>query len=198
MDLTGLLNDTLSGDTVSQISQSIGADEGSTNNAIQAALPILLGGLAHQSSTDEGASALAGALERDHDGSLLDNLGGLFGGMVGDNRAANGAGILGHIFGGRQQTIEQGVSQASGMDMSKVGPLLAILAPIVMGAIGRTRQQSGAGAADLGGLLGGAVQQSGAGSGLMGILGSVLDRNRDGSAMDDVAGMLGGMLGGRR
>src|SRR5689334_10700173 len=56
MDLTGLLNDTLSGDTVSQISQTIGADESSTSNAIQAALPMLLGGLAQQTSTEEGAS----------------------------------------------------------------------------------------------------------------------------------------------
>ena len=70
MDLTGILNDALGGDTVSQISQTIGADEDSTNSAIQAALPALLGGLAHQSSTDEGAEELAGALER---GELEDN-----------------------------------------------------------------------------------------------------------------------------
>jgi hypothetical protein len=197
MDLTGLLNDTLSGDTVSQISQTIGADESSTSNAIQAALPMLLGGLAQQTSTEDGASALAGALERDQHSSVLDNLGGLLGGMMGGN-AANGSGILGHIFGGQQDTVAQGVSQASGLDMGKVGPLLAILAPIVMGAIGRAHQGSGGDTGSLAGMIGGTAQQMGAGSGLMGILGSVLDRNHDGSAIDDVAGMLGGLLGGRR
>lgn len=196
MNLTGLINDALSGDTVSQISQTIGEDESTTSSAIQAALPMLLGGLAHNSSTEEGASALAGALDRDHDGSVLNDIGGLISGALGGG-AANGGGILGHIFGGQQATVAQGVSQASGMDMSKVGPLLAILAPIVMGAIGRTRQQGGVGTADLGGLLGGAAQQMGGGSGLMGILGQVLDRNHDGSALDDVAGMLGGFLGRR-
>ena len=195
MDLTGILNDSLGGDTVSQISQTIGADESSTSSAIQAALPALLGGLAHQSSTDEGEAELAGALERDQHSGVLDNLGGLISGALG-GKAANGEGILGHIFGGQHQTVAQGVSQASGLDMSKVGPLLAILAPIVMGAVSRAHSSSGGGG--LAGMLGGAARQMGAGSGLMGILGSVLGGNHDGSAMDDVAGMLGGMLGGRR
>lgn len=197
MDLSGILNDTLGGNTVSQISQAIGADESSTSSAIQAALPMLLGGLANNSSSDQGASSLMGAIDRDHDGSVLDDIGGLIAGQVG-GRAGNGAGILGHIFGGSQAPVEQAVSQSSGLDMSKVGPLLAILAPIVMGAIGRSRQQGNVGTSDLGGLLGGAAQQMGGGSDLMGMLGGLLDRDGDGSAVDDVMGMLGGMLGGRR
>jgi hypothetical protein len=194
MNLTGLLSDALNDNTISQISQQIGADEGTTVNAIQAALPMLLGGLATNSANEQGATSLAGALERDHDGSILDNLGG----FLSDPSSGQGAGILGHIFGGSQRTIEDGVSQASGLDMSKVGPLLMMLAPIVMGALGRTQREQGVGAGDLAGLLGGATQQVGAGSGLLGVLSSVLDRDRDGTAIDDVAGMLGGLLSGRR
>jgi hypothetical protein len=194
MNLTGLLNDALNSDTVSQISQQLGADEGTTGNAIQAALPMLLGGLANNSASEEGASALAGALDRDHDGSVLDDLAG----FLGNYSSGQGAGILGHIFGGSQGAVEQGVSQASGLDMGKVGPLLMMLAPIVMGALGRSQRQSGMGAGDLAGLLGGATQQMGSGSQLMGILSSVLDSDHDGSAIDDVAGMIGGFLGGRR
>ena len=197
MDLTGILNDVLSGDNVSQISQAIGADESSTSSAISAALPMILGGLANNSATDQGAAGLAGALDRDHDGSVLDDIGGLIAGQVGGG-AGDGAGILGHIFGGQHDTVAQGVSQSSGLNMSQVGPLLAILAPIVMGAIGRARQSGQVGTSDLSGLLGGAAQQMGGGSGLMGMLGGLLDRNHDGSAVDDVVGMLGGMLSGRR
>lgn len=197
MDLTGILQDALGGNTVGQISQAIGADESSTGSAIQAALPMLLGGLANNSASEEGASGILGAIDRDHDGSVLDDIGGLIAGNVGGG-AGNGAGILGHIFGGGQGGVEQTVSQASGLDMGKIGPLLAILAPIVMGAIGRARQGGGVGTADLGGLLGGAAQSMGGNSGLMGVLGGLLDRDRDGSAVDDVVGMIGGMLGGRR
>lgn len=194
MNLTGLLNDALNSDTVSQISQQIGADEGTTSSAIQAALPMLLGGLANNSSSEMGAASLLGALDRDHDGSVLDDVGG----FLGNYASGQGVGILGHIFGGGQGTVEQGVSQASGLDMGKVGPLLMMLAPIVMGALGRTQRQHGLGAGDLAGLLGGATQQMGSGSPLMDMLSSVLDRNHDGSAIDDVAGMIGGLLGGRR
>jgi hypothetical protein len=193
MNLSGLLNDTLSGDTVSQISEQLGTDEATTSNAIQSALPMLLGALAHNSQTEEGAVSLNNALG-DHDGSILDNLGG----FLGNFGAGPGAGILGHIFGGAQDTAERQVSQASGLDMSKVGPLLMMLAPIVMGALGRGQRQTGIGAGDLAGILGGAAQQTSSGSPLMGILGQVLDRDRDGSAVDDVVGMLGGLLGGRR
>ncbi|MGE0131193.1 MAG: DUF937 domain-containing protein [Blastocatellales bacterium] len=194
MNLTGLLSEALNNNTVSQISQQLGTDEGTTSNAIQAALPMLLGGLANNSASEGGAASLLGALDRNHDGSILDDVGG----FLGNYSSGPGAGILGHIFGGNQGTVEQGVSQASGLDMSKVGPLLMMLAPIVMGALGRTQRQEGLGAGDLAGLLGGATQQAGAGSPLLGVLSSVLDRDRDGSAIDDVAGMIGGLLGGRR
>jgi hypothetical protein len=195
MNLTGLLQDALSGDTVSQISQQIGADEGSTSSAIQAALPMLLGGLAQNSSTEQGAASLFGALDKDHDGSALDDLAGLIGGGT---AASAGAGILGHIFGGSQDNVAQGVSQASGLDMSKVGPLLAILAPVVMGAIGKTQRQQGLGAGDLAGLLGGATQSMSSGSPMLDMLSGMLDKNHDGSAVDDVMGMIGGFLGGKK
>ncbi len=194
MNLTGLLSDALNSGTINQISQQLGEDEGTTSNAIQVALPMLLGGLATNSSTSTGAASLSNALDQDHDGSILDDLGA----FLGNYSSGSGPGILGHVFGGRQEVIERGVSQASGLNMGKVAPLLMMLAPIVMGALGRTRRQEGIGVGDLAGLLGGATQQVGASSSLLGILSSVLDRDRDGSAIDDIAGMFGGALGGRR
>jgi hypothetical protein len=193
MNLTELLNGALNGDTVNQISQQIGADQATTSSAIQSALPMLLGALANNSSTEDGAVSLHNALGA-HDGSILDDLGG----FLGNYASGPGAGILGHILGGSQGVAEGQVSQASGLDMSKVGPLLMMLAPIVMGALGRGQRESGAGVGDLAGILSGAAQQTGSNSPLMGILGQVLDRDRDGSAVDDIAGMIGGLLGGRR
>lgn len=194
MNLTGLLNDALSGDAVNQIGQQIGADEHTTQQAIQSALPVLLGSMANNAQDPMGAASLAGALERDHDGSALGNLGGLIGSLGGQH----GGGILGHILGGRQPVAEERISQSSGLDMSKVGPLLMILAPIVMGALGQMRQQGNVSQNNLPEVLGGATRQTAANSPLMGVLGSILDRDRDGSSMDDIAGMIGGMLGGRR
>lgn len=194
MDLTGLLNNALNSDTIQQIGQQLGADEGTTSNAIQAALPMLLGGLANNTASQSGVSSLLGALDRDHDGSILDDLGG----FLGDYLSGRGAGILSHIFGAQEGAVERGVSQASGLDLSKVGPLLMMLAPIVMGALGRARREEGIDAGDLPRELSSAAQQTGADQGLLGALSSMFDMNRDGSAVDDIAGMLSRSVGGGR
>jgi hypothetical protein len=194
MDLTGLLNNALNSDTINQISRQLGADEGVTSDAIQAALPMLLGGLANNSASQSGVSSLLGALDRDHDGSILDDLGG----FLGDYLSGRGAGILSHIFGAQEGAVEHGVSQASGLDLRKVGPLLMMLAPIVMGALGRARREEGIGADDLPRELSTAAQQTGGDQGLLGALSSMFDMNRDGSAIDDIAGMLSRAVGGGR
>ncbi len=196
MDIQGLLGQVLSGNNLGAISQSIGADESTTGSAIQAALPMIVGALAKNASTDEGAGALAGALDRDHDGSMLDDLAGFV--LGGGAQQANGAGILGHIFGDRQEAVEQGVSQASGVDMSTIAKLLPILAPIVLGYLGRQKQEQGLDPASLAGMLGGATQQmQQEQSPLMGMLSAVLDSNHDGSMMDDAIRLAGGFLSRR-
>jgi hypothetical protein len=194
MDLMGLLNNALNSDTIKQISQQLGAEEGATGDAIQAALPMLLGGLANKSANQSGATSLLDALDRDHDGSILDDLVG----YLGDYLSGRGAGILGHIFGDQEGAVERGVSQASGLDLSKVGPLLMMLAPIVMGALGRARREAGMDVGDLPRELGNAAQQTGGDQGLLGALSSMFDMNRDGSAVDDIAGMLSRAVGGGR
>ena len=194
MNLTGLLDDALNNDTIKQISQQLETDEGTTNNAIQAALPMLLGGLASNSASEGGLSSLLSALDRDHDGSILDDLEG----YLSDFLSGRGSSILGHIFGGSQGAVEESVSQASGLHMSKVGPMLMMLAPIVMGALGRARRQEGIGEGDLHGELSGAAQQAGANSGLLGALSSMLDKNRDVSVVEEIKEMLGRAVGGGR
>ncbi|NBO66461.1 MAG: DUF937 domain-containing protein [Acidobacteria bacterium] len=189
MNIAGILQEALGAGTVSQIGQAIGVDEQTAGNAIQAALPALLNGLATNSQTEQGASSLLGALDRDHDGSVLDDIAGFIGGAASGSGA--GASIIEQLLGGQSGQVAQAVSQASGLDASKVGPLLSILGPIVMGALGRTRQESGFGAGDLAGLLSGMSGQVGGSGGFLGLASQLLDRDGDGSAVDDVAGMLG-------
>lgn len=196
MNIDGLLGQVLSGDNLSAISQSIGADEGTTSSAIQAALPLIVGGLARNASSEGGASALAGALDRNHDGSVMDDIAGFV--MGGGAQQSNGAGILGHIFGDRQDAVHEGVSQASGLDMGTVARLLPILAPIVMGYLGRQKQEQGMDAASLADALGGANQQmQQSQSPLMGMLSAVLDSNHDGSMVDDAIRLASGFLSRR-
>lgn len=194
MDLVGAA---LGGDTQRRIGAQLGADPQATGNAIQAALPMLLAGLARNASQPGGADALHQALRNDHDGSLLDDLGGLLGGSLG-GRAANGPGILGHVLGDRQDAAQRAVAGSSGLNGTQAAQLMAMLAPIVMGVLGRAQRSQGLDAGGLASMLQGEhATAAQAQPGLMGLATQLLDRNNDGSMLDDLMKGVGGLLGGR-
>ncbi|HMB89783.1 MAG TPA: DUF937 domain-containing protein [Rhodothermales bacterium] len=209
-----LLNQQISDATVQQLSRQIGADPASTQRAVATALPVLLGGLARNANqSPENARSLANALERDHDGSVLDGLAGLLGGgsrsssdlgslisMAGgllgcSSKATDGDGILGHVLGGKRRAVEQGVAKASGLDTAKVAQLLAMLAPIVMAALGKAKRQNNLDADGLTALLNrerSTVEEQTPGMQQGGLLG-LLDMDGDGDVADDIA-KVGGAL----
>jgi hypothetical protein len=146
--------------------------------------------LAKNASTPEGAQSLDNALATDHDGSLLDNLGGLLGGGAPQTRQTDGGGILGHIFGNSQGQVAQEISNQSGLNMGQVAQLLITLAPIVMSFLGRQKQQNNMDADGLSSWLGGQQQQAqSSGNPMMDMVSGMLDRDGDGSSMDDIASM---------
>jgi hypothetical protein len=110
-----------------------------------------------------------------------------------------GAGILRHVLGGNQQTVQSGLSRATGLDADKVGSLLATLAPLVMGALGRAKQENGLDEKGLSTLLTKEQQHlNQSAPGVMNALSGLLDRNSDGSVVDDIGGMLGKAFGSKR
>jgi hypothetical protein len=191
--LSQMLMTQLAGAAISQISGKIGADSSTTSKAVAIAVPLLISALARNSSTPAGAEALNQAVARDHDGSILDDLGGFFS----NTGAANGAGILGHVLGDQRAVAEQGLAQSTGLDAGAAGQLLETIAPLVMGALGKTQQQQGLDASGLSAYLGDQQQQAQASSpDVMGMLGNLLDSNKDGSVLDDVGRIAGKMFGG--
>jgi len=200
--LLDLLNSDLGKTLVNNASSQLGQDKAKTASALSAALPLILGAMKNNASTPQGAEGLLGALSGKHDGSLLDNLGGLLGNS---DVLSDGAGILGHVFGGKQQNVANAVSKKSGMDVNSVMNLLQMAAPFVMAYLGKEKRSKnvndGNGIGDLlGALLGGGAQQE------QSLITKILDADGDGSVIDDLIGMatgsnkkkggLGGLLGG--
>jgi len=193
MSLLEMVQNQLGPDAVQQIGQKIGAEPGQAGQAISAALPMLVAAMARNTSDPSQAAGLARAIEQDHDGSLLDNLSGFLGSPSG--RAADGSGILKHVLGNRRGAVEQQLGRGTGLDASQMARLLPLLAPIVMAALGKMKREKGLDAGGLASVLGGErdqIQQQA--PGLMGALSGMLDRDGDGSAIDDIGGMLGGMF----
>ena len=187
--LEDLLGQQQGSEATNQISQQIGANPTVTNMAIQMALPMILNSLANNAQQQpQGAENLNNALQQ-HDGGILDNLGSFLGGGN-QTRSDDGIGILGHIFGGNQGAVAQQVSQKSGMDIGQVAQLLITLAPIVMGFLGKKKQEQNLDASGLQNMLGQQQQaMQASGNPMMDMVSGMLDRNHDGSSMDDLASM---------
>jgi hypothetical protein len=186
--ITQIIMQQLSGGASRTIAQRVGVSESTANTAVQVAVPLLLAALARNASAPQGAESLHQAINKDHDGSILDNLTG----YLGNPQSANGAGILSHVFGGQRPAIENNLAQATGMDQGSAGSLLETLAPVVMGAVGQAQQQNGLDPSGLSNLLNNQERQAEANApGVMGMLNSMLDQNKDGSAMDDLQRMAG-------
>ncbi|WP_312370472.1 DUF937 domain-containing protein [Stenotrophomonas sp.] len=197
MSLTDDLLSQLQGAPLQQVSQQLGIDSQQASGAISAALPLLMGALGNNAAKPQGAEALFGALQNNHSGLDIGSvLGAVMGG--GNSPAANGAGILGHIFGGNQNRAETGLAQATGLSPSSSSQLLKILAPIVMAYI--AQRMSSGGQASAGGLaqiLGQEKQQVTQAGGIGGgLLGSVMDQDGDGQfGVSDLIKLGSGLLG---
>jgi hypothetical protein len=193
-----MLLEQLTGDSLGPLSRQLGADRSSTQAAIGAALPLLFQGLARNASKPDGAALLHRALERDHDGNVLDDLGG----FLRQPKTDDGNGILGHVLGDRRAPVEQGIAKSSGLDASKVTQLLTMVAPLVMGALGRQQRQGQLDQGGLADLLGREQRKATEAAPELGGLARLLDSDNDGSIADDLAGLgkglLGSLLGGRR
>lgn len=192
--LEDLLGQQQGNEVVNQLSNNLGANNGAVSSAIQMALPAILSGLANNAAEPQGAQQLNQALQQDHNGDVLDNLGG----YVSNPNSDDGLGILGHIFGNRQGAVAQQVSQNSGLSLGQTAQLLITLAPIIMGFLGRKQQQQGLDAGGLTSMLQGQQQQlQSSGNPMMDMVSSLLDRNHDGSSMDDLATMASSYMQNR-
>lgn len=181
--ITQIITQQLGRGAVSSIAQRLGVSEATANTAVQLAVPLIVAALARNAARPDGAQQLHQAINNDHDGSIFNNVMG----YLSDPQGANGAGILGHVFGGQQASIESNLAQATGMDSSSAGGLLETLAPLVMGAVGQTQQQNGLDASALSAMLNNQREEAQTNApDVMSMLGSMLDQNKDGSAVDDL------------
>ena len=198
MNLIELITGNAGNQVASQAENKFGISKNQIIALLAVAAPLVISYLRKKSQEDPNeAEALNNALDKDHDGSILDNPAQV------EARVQEGGSILDHIFGGQKAQVENQLSQNTGISMDKIGPVLAMLAPLIMGYIGKEKQSngvnSGGGLGDLlGGILGGAQNQAQAepSNPLNDILGSVLGGGSQQSSGNPLNDILGSVLGG--
>ena len=193
-----LLSSPMGKQMINGVANQTGHSTDQTGSVLSMALPVLMGAMKRNASTPEGAQGLMSALSNKHDGSILNDLGGLFGGGVDQSVMNDGAGILGHVLGGKQPQVENALSQKSGMDTGSIATILKVAAPILMGYLGQqTRQQNVSDSNGIGNLISGMLGGGNQANQQQSLIESFLDSDGDGSILDDVASMaLGGKKGG--
>src|SRR5690606_10811044 len=182
---------------VQQAENKFGISKNQVIALLAVSAPLVISYLRKKSQDSKEADALNNALDRDHNGSILNDPSQI------EARQQEGSSILDHIFGGSKANVENQLSQNTGISMDKIGPVLAMIAPLIMGFIGKEKQSSGVnsggGLGDLlGGILGGAQNQAQAepSNPLNDILGSVLGGGNSQSAGNPLNDILGSVLGG--
>lgn len=196
MNLEALLG-LLQGQDLGQLAEQVGGNEGQVKNGVMAALPAMLTALSKNTGTEKGAQELNNALEKKHDGSILDNLSG----YLSNPDLKDGAGILNHLFGNQTSNVANAVSQSSGLDTNGSMKMLQMLAPILMGMLGQQKKQNNLDAEGIGNLTSMFASNFGSEAGASGIMEAVtnlLDANKDGNVMDDIMGMVGKLFGGNK
>ena len=190
--MTEIVAQYFSAGIASQISQRLGIDETTTKRAVDVAIPLLIAALARNSSQPQGAQALHEAIQQDHDGSILENLTGL----INNPQAYSGSGILGHVLGSTRVNAESEIARQSGLNPASAGSLLEILAPVVMGTLGKQQQEQSLSTDQLASYLNTErtqVQQSA--PDIMGAISSLLDTNKDGDVTDDLGKLAARVFG---
>ena len=174
---------------ISDLAKRLGVDEGTARQAVDEALPALLGGMGANAQDPAGAASLEHAVQQ-HPAQLFEG-----GVNLDEVDEQDGDKIVHNVFGSNTDQVVQKLGASGGADQGLIQKLLPILAPIVLSFLAgkfMNRQQApaqadaaptggGGGIGDiLGGLLGGG--SSGGGGGMFGGIGD----------------LLGGLLGGGR
>ncbi len=178
---------------LSAIAGQLGIGQDKAQGAVQTGLSVLTGALARNAAKPAGAASLDQALAKDHDGSILDKVGD----FLGNAAAGPGAAILGHVLGKKQGTVTAAVGRQTGLSPQQSSNLLATLAPLVMGALGKMKAQQGLDASGVAGALATEKQQieQSASGGLGSLLSMVGGAGGAAGLLGKLMGFVKGLLG---
>lgn len=193
MNEKDILEGRLDENLINDLRTHIGAESNEqTEAAANASIATLTTALAKNAETPNGRNSLLSALDRDHDGSILDDAANmLFGRKQPNNpKTLNGPGILEHIFGNKQDRVAEGIGRSSGLDKGKALKLLITLAPLILSVLGRAkRQQPSGGGNNILDLLRNVVLSRNSQGNGQGLVNRLIDTDDDDGVLDDLGNL---------
>lgn len=155
-----------------EMSSNLGIKKKVASNLIPQVIPLIMGGLKKQMDTRGGADRANHILNKYGSSSVLDNIGGLFSSRARDE---NPDPRLGGLLGESGVQASNVMANRFKLDGSTALKVIPMLAPIILGALTKKRDQENVGSSGIA---------------------SFIDQDGDGQILDDVAGFLLGAIGG--
>jgi len=176
---------------VEKIAQSAGIDSSLATKILSQAGPLLTSKMADNARSKEGLASLNAALNN-HDGSVFDHLDDI----VDPNIDTKGSKILGLILGNNTGSLIEVLAKGNNTDSDSTQKILEMAAPLVLGQLGKEKKSRGLDAAGIFDLLQGEKKQlESSGNNILLSLGKqFLDKDKDGSIVDDVIDIAKGFL----
>jgi outer membrane protein OmpA-like peptidoglycan-associated protein len=143
VNLIEMASNYLTPSILQKLGNLVGLNQQQTQKTMGAIIPTALAGLIQSASTESGAKRLLDTIdEGGFDGSVIENMENMptdkLGGIV-----QRGKGLLGDIFGARTDGIGDLLSKFTGAGKSSVTSLLAAAAPMLLGLLGKLRNDQG-------------------------------------------------------
>jgi hypothetical protein len=134
MDIVGdLMKQVATGDNLAMISKSVGGDGKAVQSTLGMGLPMIMGSMANTASKPGGTDVLTKMLAQGAASNPMDNMSG----FLSNPAAAGGSGMVGTLFGSQMGTIQNTISQKTGLPPMAVGKVMEIATPIVVGYVGK-------------------------------------------------------------
>jgi len=172
MDLLKTLMDAAGSGNLQNLGGQFGLDNAAVEKVMEQVVPAMGRGVQKNAASGNGLDSLIGALQNGNHQNYLGNV------EAASSQAGiqEGNGILGHIFGSKDvsRNVAAQAANASGVSPDIIKQMLPMLATMAMGALSKNTNG------------GSQLKAQEGGGNPMDMLGSLLDSNNDGSAMDDV------------
>lgn len=202
MDLLSMLMSSMtSNSSVEALSKKSGGSSKAIKTLLLMAIPLIIRYMTKNAKeSQQGATSLLGALQQHTSTQPVTN-------QISNADAADGAAILGHVFGNDYSNVVQNLASQSGLTQTQASSVLQNLAPALMSGLSAatssvsTQSQNsgfnlsdGLDLSDIAALMGGGQkpQQSSATS----LLSSLMGGSQKPQQSSGLSGMLGSLLGG--
>jgi OmpA-OmpF porin, OOP family len=139
VNLLDTIKSQIGSELIEKAANFVGEEGSVTKKTLELIMPALLGGITQQAKEPNAVAALLSNFkEGGHDGSIFDTVGNLLGGgSATQGFLDSGEAIVNGLFGNKTSGIVDWIAAFTGIKTGSASGLMSMVAPLVMGAIGK-------------------------------------------------------------